>query len=91
LPDPRRPAVAASSGHSHSDATEETAMSPAFHHDLAKARIADLHHHAAQARMAKAAIRAQRHHRTRSVPAHTVTALARRVLTLASGRPSPAR
>jgi hypothetical protein len=69
-------------------------MCPAFHHDLAKARVADLHQDAAQARMAKAAIRArraQRHHRARSAPAHTVTGLARRVLTLASGRPSPAR
>ena len=67
-------------------------MQPTFHHELATARVADLHSHAARERMAKAARRAQKHHRTRSVPARTVTGLARRVLTLASGRsPSPTR
>jgi hypothetical protein len=70
-------------------------MRPAFHHDLATARVADRHHHAAREQMAKAAIRARRthpHHRTRSVSGHTVTALARRALALAGGRrPAPGR
>ena len=67
-------------------------MRPTFHHDLAKARVADLHHHAARERTAKAARRAQTRHRTRPGPGHTVAGLARRVLTLASGRrPSPTR
>ena len=70
-------------------------MRPAFHHELATARAADLHHQAARERAAKAAIRGRRpqpHQRTGSVAGHTVTGLARRVLTLAGGRgPSPAR
>jgi len=70
-------------------------MRPAFHHDLATARVADLHHQAARERAAKAAIRGRRpqpHPRTGSVAGHTVTGLARRVLTLAGGRgPSSAR
>ena len=69
-------------------------MRPAFHHDLANARIADLRRHAAQQRTAKAAIRARRahrQHRIRSVPVHTLTGLTRQVLTHAIGRhPSPA-
>ena len=68
---------------------------PAFHHDLATARIADLPHHATRERAAKVAGRArhpQARHSTRSVPGHSVTGLARRVLTLARGhRPAPAR
>jgi hypothetical protein len=55
-------------------------MRPAFHHDLATARIADLHHHAARERMAQGAIRgrrAQPHHRARLLPGHAVTVLAR--------------
>jgi hypothetical protein len=70
-------------------------MRPTFHHDLATARVADLHHQAARERTAKAAIRARRaqpHHRTRSVLGRAVTALARRALTLAGGhRPAPGR
>jgi hypothetical protein len=70
-------------------------MRPAFHHDLATARVADLHHHAARQRAAKAASSARRAHmrdRARCVPSRTVTALARRMLTAAGGRsPSPAR
>lgn len=70
-------------------------MRPAFHHELATARVADLHHQAARERTAKAAIRGRRpqpHQRTGSVTGHTVTGLARRVLTLAGGRgPSSAR
>jgi hypothetical protein len=70
-------------------------MRPAFHHELAAARVADLHHQAARERAAKAAIRDRRpqpHQRTGSVPGHTVTGLARWVLTLARGRrPAPAR
>ncbi len=69
-------------------------MRPAFHHDLATARVADLHHHAAMERTAKAARRAGRppaRHRTWSVPGHSLTGLARRVLTLAHGRPARAR
>jgi hypothetical protein len=62
-------------------------MRPAFHHDLATARVADLHHHAARERTAKAA-----RHRTWSVPGHSVTGLVSRVLALARGRRSaPAR
>jgi hypothetical protein len=68
-------------------------MRPAFHHELAAARVAGLHHHAARERTARAARRAGRarqQHRTGPAPA--VTALARRVLTLARGRrPAPAR
>jgi hypothetical protein len=44
-------------------------MRPAFHHELATARVADLHHHAATERTAKAARRGRRpqaRHRTRS-------------------------
>jgi hypothetical protein len=62
-------------------------MRPAFHHDLATARIADLHHHAARERAAQAAIhgrRAQPDHRARLAPGHAVTLLAR-VLPLARG------
>ena len=69
-------------------------MHPTFHHDLSQARIADLHRQAARERAAKAAIRPppQPHQRTGSVPGHTVTGLARRVLALAGGRgPSPTR
>jgi hypothetical protein len=68
-------------------------MRPAFHHDLATARVADLHHHAARERTAKAASRAGRaHQQHRTVPAPAVTGLARRVLTLARGRrPAPTR
>jgi len=70
-------------------------MRPAFHHDLATARVADLHHHAAMERTANAARRADRpqaRHRTDSGPGHSVTGLARRVFTLARGhRPAPAR
>jgi hypothetical protein len=70
-------------------------MRPAFHHELAAARVADLHHQAARERAAKAAIGGRRplpRQRTGSVPGHTETVLARRVLTLAGGRgPSPAR
>jgi hypothetical protein len=70
-------------------------MRPAFHHDLATARVTDLYHHAAIERTAKAACRAgrpQARHRTWSVPGHSVTGLARRMLTLARGRrPAPAR
>jgi hypothetical protein len=70
-------------------------MRPPFHHELAMARIADLHHHAARERTVKAASRARRpqaHHRTRSVPDHGVTGLARRALTPARGRsPAPTR
>ena len=54
-------------------------MQPTFHHELATARVADLHHHAARKRTAKAAIqgrRAQPHRRTRSVPGHAATVLA---------------
>ena len=70
-------------------------MRPAFHHELATARVADLHHQATRERAAMAAITDRRppaRHRTWSVPGHTVTGLARRVLTLAGGRgPSSAR
>lgn len=70
-------------------------MHPTFHDELAAARVADLHQRAARERTAKAASqgrRAQRHHRTGSVPGHIVTRLARRVLTLFGGRsPSPTR
>jgi hypothetical protein len=69
-------------------------MRPAFHHELAAARVADLHHHAARERTAKAARRARPPARrsTRSVPAPAVAGLARRVLALARGRrPAPAR
>ena len=62
-------------------------MRPAFHHDLATARVADLRHHAARERIAQAAIRARRaqpDHRARLVPGHAVTVLAR-ALTLARG------
>jgi hypothetical protein len=34
-------------------------MHSTFHHQLANARVADLHHHAARERTAKAAIRAR--------------------------------
>jgi hypothetical protein len=70
-------------------------MRPAFHHDLATARVADLHHHAAMERTVKAARRARRpqaRYRTWSGPGHGVTGLGRRVLTLARGRrPAPTR
>ena len=69
-------------------------MHPAFHHDLAMARVADLHHYAALERTARAARRAGRPracHRTWSVPGHSLTGLARRVLTLGRGRPAQAR
>jgi hypothetical protein len=68
-------------------------MRPAFHHDLATARVADLHHHAARERTAKAAGRAgrpQARHRTRSGAGHSVTGLGRWVLALGRGR-RPAR
>jgi hypothetical protein len=70
-------------------------MHPTVYHEMATARIADLHHDATWERAAKAAVRARRaqpHHRTRPVPGHTVTSLARRTITLARGRnPSPTR
>jgi hypothetical protein len=70
-------------------------MHPIFHDELAAARVADLHQHAARERTAKAAIqrrRARTHHRTGSVPGHAITGLARRALTLFGGRrPSPTR
>ena len=62
-------------------------MRPAFDHDLATARVADLRHHAARQRMAQAAIRARRaqpDHRARLAPGYAVTVLAR-VLPLAGG------
>jgi len=69
-------------------------MRPAFH-ELAAARVADLHQHAARERTATAAIqgrRARTHYRAGSVPGHTITRLARRVLALFGGRnPSPTR
>jgi hypothetical protein len=69
-------------------------MHPPFHHELATARVADLHQQAARERTAKAASHTRRphkHHRTRPVPGPTVTSLARRALTLAGGRsPYPA-
>jgi hypothetical protein len=70
-------------------------MRPTFHRDLATARVADLHHHAAREQTAKAAIGGRRRQplqRTGSVPDHTDTGLVRRVLTLARGRrPAPTR
>jgi len=57
-------------------------MHPTFHHELAAARVADLHHYAAQERMAKAARHVQPN-RNRYGPAPAVTALARWALTLA--------
>jgi hypothetical protein len=70
-------------------------MHPTFHHDMATARIADLHHQAARERAAKAAVRARRaqpHHRTPPAPGHTITSLARRGIALARGcSPSPTR
>ena len=69
-------------------------MHSTFHHEMAAARIADLHYQAAQERTAKAAVcaRPQRHQRTRSSAARTVTAVAHRVLTLLGARrPSPTR
>ena len=67
-------------------------MHPTAHHEMATARIADLHHDAARERAAKSAVRARRGYRTRSVPVHTVTSLTRRAITLARGRsPSPTR
>jgi hypothetical protein len=65
-------------------------MHSTFHHEMAAARIADLHYHAAQERTAKAAVRAQPHHRNRLVPGHAVGGLMRRALTPSGGRsPSP--
>jgi len=70
-------------------------MRPTFHHELATARVADLHQHAARERTAKAAIqgrRARAHQRTGSMPGHATTGLARRVLTLFGARStSPTR
>jgi hypothetical protein len=69
-------------------------MRPAFHHDLATARVADLHHHAARERAAKAAIRgAARTHASAPVPdLVTPSPAPRRMLTLADRRdPSPGR
>jgi hypothetical protein len=67
-------------------------MRPIFHHELATARIADLHHHAARERAAKTARHAQSHLRARPMCWRTVASLARRALTLAGGRsPSPIR
>ena len=70
-------------------------MHSTVYHEMAAARIADLHHDAARERAAKAAVRArraQRHHRTRPMPGHSVTSLARRAIALARGRsPSPTR
>jgi hypothetical protein len=73
-------------------------MHSTFHHELAAARIADRHQHAAQEQMAQAACRARRarraqeQQRIRPVPGHAVAFLARRVLTLAGARsPSPTR
>jgi hypothetical protein len=67
-------------------------MHPTAYHEMATARIADLHHDAARERAAKLAVRARRaqpHHRTRPAPGHAITSLARRAITLARGR-SPA-
>jgi hypothetical protein len=70
-------------------------MHPTLHHEMATARIADLHHQAARQRAAKAAVRARRaqpHHRTPPAPGLIITSLARRAITLARGRgPSPTR
>lgn len=64
-------------------------MHPTFCHDLATARIADLHHDAARERTAKAAAqarRAQPHDRTRPAAGHIITSLAPGDH---SGRPPP--
>jgi hypothetical protein len=70
-------------------------MYPTFHHYVAAARAADLHHHAAQERMAKAARYARRpqpRHSTRSGPGHPAAALAHRALTvLGASSPTPTR
>jgi hypothetical protein len=65
------------------DEMEELAMNPTIHHELMKARIADLHRQAAADRMARAATRA-RGARTQNgslpAPSRTVTVLARLVI-----------
>ena len=76
--------------------TEETVMHPTFHHELANARVADLHRQAAagpggQGRHPRPP-RASHITAPGSVLGRAVTGLARRVLTLAGGRsPSPTR
>ena len=70
-------------------------MHPTVYHEMATARIADLHYDATRERVAKSAVRARRaqpHHRARPVPGHTVLSLARRAITLARDHsPSPTR
>ena len=70
-------------------------MRPAFHHEIATARVADLHQYAARERTAQAASRARRpqpRHRARLVPGATLTGLARRARTPARDHsPAPTR
>jgi hypothetical protein len=66
-------------------------MNPTIHHELMKARIADLHRQAARDRMARAATRARRARTPNGslpAPARTVTVLAR-VMVAALGARSP--
>jgi hypothetical protein len=69
-------------------------MHSTVNREMAMARIADLHQHAAWDRVAQTVVLARRPHkqrRARPVPGHTITGLARRVLTLLGARPSPTR
>jgi hypothetical protein len=70
-------------------------MHPTVYHEMATARIADLHHDATRERAAQAAVRARRaqpHHRTRPALGHTITSLVHRSIDLArSVSPPPTR
>ena len=69
-------------------------MRPAFHHEMATARVADLRQYAARERTAQAASRArpQPRRRARLEPGAALTGLARRAPTPARDRsPAPAQ
>jgi hypothetical protein len=61
-------------------------MHPIMHYDLAKARIADLHHQAERDRTARAARLARTDGSRLLVPAHQAMALARRALAVLGRR-----
>lgn len=68
-------------------------MHPTLLSEISRARTADLHRQAERNRMARAAAQARRAATgkdRRFRPTHTVTALTRRLLTVARTRPSPA-
>jgi hypothetical protein len=61
-------------------------MYPTLQHDLAKARVADLHRQAERDRIARTARRARKAHDSHVVPSDLATSFARRVLAALAAR-----